>query len=136
MSMRHPVVGVAALLSALVALWIGLGVTPSRSSAFTIAFVAVETLGAIGGFALVAAAITRRGLVAARRLAIVTASVQLALAVVVVVLLVLSAAYLRGIYGALGEGLAWVSVVAAALVVEALALVPAIQLVVLLGRRR
>jgi hypothetical protein len=132
----HPILGVVALLSAAIALWIGLRVTPSRSSLFTLAFVAVEGLGGAGGLALVAAAVARRGLDGARRLAIVAASAQLALAAAIVVLLGLSAAYLRGIYGALGEGLAWAAVVAAALVVEALAIVPTVQLVVLLGRRR
>jgi hypothetical protein len=132
----HPILGVVALLSAAIALWIGLRVTPSRSSLFTLAFVAVEGLGVAGGLALVAAAVARRGLDGARRLAIVAAAAQLALAAAIVVLLGLSAAYLRGIYGALGEGLAWAAVVAAALVVEALAIVPIVQLVVLLGRRR
>jgi len=132
----HPLLGVVALVSSVLALWVGLTVTPSRSSAFTVAFVAVEALSAAAGLGLVGAAITTRGRAGARTFARVAATAQLALAAIVVVLLALSAAWLRGIYGALGEGLAWAAIVAAALVVEALAIVPIVQLVVLRERRR
>jgi hypothetical protein len=52
----------------------------------------------------------------------------LAFAAVVVVLLVASSAYLRGIYGPLGKGMAVMTLAVAALVVEGFALLPVFQL--------
>lgn len=107
--------------------WLGFVVAPGRALAWNIALAAVIALLAASGVALVA------GLRAARPLAIATHGLLLAFGAVTVALLVAGAAYLRGVYGALGQGAAWVSVVAAALVVELCGLLPIFQLRLLLG---
>jgi hypothetical protein len=56
-------------------------------------------------------------------------------ATVLLVLLASSAAYLSGVFGALGKGAAVIALVAAALVVEVYALLPLFQLRWLLARR-
>jgi hypothetical protein len=75
---------------------------------------------------------TAVGLVARARwgrlLGLVTCGTLLACAFVAVALLVASAAYLRGVYGAFGTGAALLSVVAAALIVELMVLLPAFQI--------
>jgi len=62
-----------------------------------------------------------------RLLGLATSVALLVCAFVVIALLVASAAYLRGIVGAFGEGAALVSLVAVALVVEFMVLLPAFQ---------
>lgn len=62
-----------------------------------------------------------------RLLGLATSVALLACALVVVALLVASAAYLRGIYGGFGEGAALVCWIAIALVVEFMVLLPAFQ---------
>jgi hypothetical protein len=63
----------------------------------------------------------------ARAVGLATSVTLLVVAFVAVALLVVSAAYLRGIFGAFGEGAAFVCVVAVALVVELMVLLPAFQ---------
>ncbi|MCU1279311.1 MAG: hypothetical protein JWM53_2857, partial [bacterium] len=63
-----------------------------------------------------------------RALATVACAVLVAFAAVVVILLVVSSAYLRGVYGPLGQGLSIITLLVAALVVEAFALLPLFQL--------
>lgn len=110
--------------------WFGFAFTPSRSTAFNVALALVCALLAAAGAALVA------GARIARPLAFAACGVLLAFAAVVILLLVASSAYLRGIYGPLGEGMAVMSLLVAALVVEAFALLPLFQLRFLLGQRR
>ena len=110
--------------------WFGFAFTPGRSTAFNVALAAVCALLAAAGVGLVAGARW------ARPVAVAACSVLLAFAAVVVVLLVASSAYLRGIYGPLGQGMAVMSLLVAALVVEAFALLPLFQLRFLLGQRR
>ena len=69
-------------------------------------------------------------------LGIVASVLLLAFAAVTVVLLVASSAYLKGVYGALGQGIAVVSLLIAALVIEGFALLPLFQLRFLLKKAR
>jgi hypothetical protein len=108
----------------------GFLVTPSRSRAFNGALLLVCALLAVAGVGLLAGARW------ARRAALVACAVLLAFAAVVVLLLVASSAYLHSIYGALGNGLALVTVCVALLVVEAFALLPLFELRFLLRRDR
>jgi hypothetical protein len=109
--------------------WVGFVLAPSRSTAFNLVLGAVCLLLAVGGVGLLLRA--RWGRVAA-----IAASVVLLLfSAVVIVLLVASSAYLRGVYGALGQGVAVLALVVAALVLEGFALLPLFQLRFLLGRR-
>jgi hypothetical protein len=109
-------------------LWFGFGFVPSRSTAFNVSLAAVSLALAAGGVGLLLRA--RWGRVVA-----IGASLALLLfAAVVVALLVASTAYLSGVYGAIGPGLAAVTLVIAALVVEVFALLPLFQLRFLLRR--
>ena len=109
--------------------WLGFVLTPGRSTLFNLALGVVCALLCVAGVGLLLGA--RWGRVAG----IAAASLLLAFSAVVIVLLVASMAYLRGIYGALGQGMAVLSLVVAALVLEAFALLPLFQLRFLLGRR-
>jgi hypothetical protein len=102
--------------------WFGFVFTPGRSTAFNVALGLVCALLAAGGAGLLAGARW------ARKLAVAACALLLAFSAVVIVLLVASSAYLRAIYGALGEGMAVMSLLVAALVVEAFALLPLFQL--------
>ncbi len=107
--------------------YLGFAVAPGRALAWNLALSTVILLLAASGVALVA------GVKAARPLAVATHALLLAFCATTVALLVAGAAYLRGVYGALGQGAAWVSLVAAALVVELCGLLPIFQLRLLLG---
>ena len=102
--------------------WFGFSLTPGRSLLFNSALALVCVVLALGGAGLLADA--RWG----KRVATVACWLLIAFAAVVVVLLVASSAYLRGIYGPLGKGMALISLAVAALVVEAFALLPLFQL--------
>jgi hypothetical protein len=102
--------------------WFGFVLTPGRSTAFNVALALVCALLAAAGAGLLAGA--RFG----RPLARVACIALLAFAGVVVILLVAASAYLRGVYGPLGTGIATVTLAVAALVVEAFALLPIFQL--------
>lgn len=106
----------------------GLWIAPGRSHAFDAALITVSALLAAGGVGLLLGA--RWG----RTLAIAASALLLVFAAVTVLLLVASSAYLRGVYGALGEGIALVSLLVAALVVEGFALLPIFQLRFLLRK--
>jgi hypothetical protein len=109
--------GFAALYLAL-----GLGAARGRSLAFDLALGAVCALLIASGAAQLARARM------ARRLAIAAAGLLLAFTATVVALLVASWAYLRGVWGPLGEGAAWVSLISAALVIELCGIWPLFQL--------
>src|SRR5205807_5715449 len=109
--------------------WLGFVLISSRSTPFNLALALVCVLLAVAGVGLILGA--RWG-----RLAGIAASALLLLfSAVVITLLVASSAYLRGIYGALGQGVAVLTLIVAALVLEAFALLPLFQLRFLLGRR-
>lgn len=113
---------VANLIFAAFYAWIGFSVAPSRHAWFAPALGAVVLLLAVAGLTL----LTR--VRHARRVAQIAQTTLLAFAAVVLVLLVASAAYLRSIYGPLGQGMAAITLVVAALVVELCALLPILQL--------
>jgi hypothetical protein len=102
--------------------WFGFVLTPGRSAAFNFALAVVCVVLAAAGAALVADA--RWG----KRLAAVACWLLLAFAGVVVILLIASSAYLRGVYGPLGKGMALITLAVAALVIEAFAILPVLQL--------
>lgn len=102
--------------------WFGFVLTPGRSTAFNVALAVVCVLLAAGGAGLVANA--RWG----RALATLACVMLVAFAAVVVLLLVISSAYLRGVFGPLGQGMSIMTLLVAALVVEAFALLPLFQL--------
>lgn len=110
--------------------WFGFVFTPGRSLPFNLALACVCALLAGGGVGLLAGA--RWG----RAAAIAACALLLAFTAVVLVGLVASSAYLRGIYGPLGQGMAVMCLLVAALVIEAFALLPLFQLRFLLGRAR
>jgi hypothetical protein len=110
--------------------WFGFVFVPGRSTLFNMALAAVAGLMVVAGIGLIWRA--KWGCV----LAIVASVVLLAFTAVVLVGLVVSSAYLSGVYGALGQGMAVTCLLVAALVVEAFGLLPLFQLRFLLGRQR
>jgi hypothetical protein len=68
------------------------------------------------------------------RAAVVGCALLLLVAVLLLVLILLSASFLAGVYGAMGRGAATIAVLAGALVIEFLGLLPAFQLKFLLTR--
>jgi hypothetical protein len=108
--------------------WIGFALVPGRSTAFNAALAAVVLLLLASGVSLLVGARW------ARRLGVVAAAALLVFAAVVISGLTMSAAYVRGIYGPLGRGVAVLAVCAAALAVEIFALVPIFQLRFLLKK--
>jgi hypothetical protein len=107
---------------AVVYAWFGFVLTPGRSTTFNLALALLCVLLGAAGVGLVAGARW------SRQLATVTCWALLLFAAVVVVLLVASSAYLRGVYGPLGKGMAVMTLLVAALVVEGFALLPLFQL--------
>jgi hypothetical protein len=108
---------------------LGLFVAPSRSALFNGSLMVVAGLLGLAGLALLL-----RWPVG-RRLGIVACVALLVFSVVVLALLVASSAFLYGVYGPLGRGMALLSLVIAALVVELFALLPLFQLRALLRHR-
>lgn len=102
--------------------WFGFVLTPGRSTAFNLALALVCVLLAGAGAGLLAGARW------SRTLATVACWTLLVFSAVVVALLVASSAYLRGVYGPLGQGIAVLTLLVAALVIEAFALLPLFQL--------
>jgi hypothetical protein len=97
-------------------------VVPGRSLIFSIVVAAICVLMTSAGIALLL------GVRLARKLAIASSVALLLFCASTILLLVASAAYLHGIYGPLGEGATWVSLVVAALLVEICGLLPIVQL--------
>jgi hypothetical protein len=109
--------------------WVGFVLAPGRSRPFDVGLALVCALLVVAGVGLLLRA--RWG----RAAAIAASALLLAFSAAVLVALVASAAYLRGVYGALGQGMAVLTLIIAALVVELFALLPLFQLRFLLGRR-
>jgi hypothetical protein len=110
--------------------WFGFVFTPGRSAVFNAVLGLVVAVLALAGIGLIA------GVRWARALGVLASILLLAFAAVVVSLLVASSAYLSGIYGAIGRGMAVITLIIAAVVVEAFALLPLFQLRFLLGKPR
>ena len=121
--------GALDLLFAALYAYIGFVLAPSRMRWFQIALAAVLLLLTLSGIHLLLH--TRW----ARLFGTLAAAVLLLFSALVVVGLCSSAAYLRGIYGAVGEGLAVMTLVCAALVIEFFALLPLFQLRALWPKR-
>jgi hypothetical protein len=102
--------------------WFGFVFTPGRSTAFNVALAVVCILLAGGGVGLLF------DLPWGRLLARAACWLLLAFAFVVVALLVVSSAILRGAYGPLGQGISVMTLLVAALVVEGFGLLPLFQL--------
>ncbi len=109
--------------------WIGFVLAPAHWLPFSVGLAFTCVLLAVGGLGLV---FHQRW---ARPAAIAASIVLLVFAALVILGLVASSAYLRGIYGALGQGMAVMALIVAALVIELFALLPLFQLRFLLGRR-
>ena len=114
--------GAADLAFAALYAWLGFVVAPSRWRWWNATLAVVVALLLVAGIGLIA----RAGW--ARKLAIATHAALLLVGAIAIALLVASAAYLRGVYGPIGEGLAGVSLVAAALLVELFGILPVVQL--------
>jgi hypothetical protein len=102
--------------------WVGLVLAPSRQLLFSLALGLVVALLAAAGLGLLL------GVPGARRLALLAQALLLAFAATVVALLVASAAYLRGVYGPLGQAASAIALLVAALVLEGCGLLPLLQL--------
>lgn len=102
--------------------WLGFVVAPGRAAWWNILLAAIVGLLAAAGMGLLAGA--RWG----RAVALVAQAALAAFCLVVVALLVASAAYLRGIYGPVGQGMALATLLVAALVVEVSGLLPWFQI--------
>ena len=122
--------GTLDLIFAALYAYLGFGLAPGRSHAFNFALGLVCVMLAVAGVGLLLR--TRW----ARPVAIVASALLLVFAAATVTLLVMSSAYLRGIYGTLGQGMAAICLAVAALVLELFALLPLFQLRFLLGRAR
>jgi hypothetical protein len=102
---------------------------PSRAWSFTALVWLLSALLAAGGVGMILD--TRLG----HRLAQVASVVMLAACLILILLLVSSAAYLHGIYDGVGQVGAAISLLAACLAVELVGLLPALQLAYLRRRR-
>src|SRR5262245_56543573 len=114
--------GLANLAFAALYAWIAYVLAPSRRPAFPIGVGAVCLLLAGSGVGLLAGA--RWGV----RLALVACWTLVVGCALVVAALVLSSAYLRGVYGGFGRGAAVVSLLVAALVIELGGLLPLFEI--------
>lgn len=122
--------GALDLLSALGYALLFTVVIPSRSVAFTISALAVSAVCAAGGVGMLVRAPW------GRRVAAGSALVMLGACGVLLLLLLSSAAYLHGIYDGVGQAAAAIALVTAALTIELVGLLPALQLAFLRRRRR
>ena len=100
-----------------------LHLAPSRTAGFTVLAVGLSGLLAAGG---VATLLPGKG---ARRLAMAACGVMVAACVALITLLLMSAAYLHGIYDGIGQAGAAIAVLVAAVALEAVGLVPGLQLI-------
>jgi hypothetical protein len=102
--------------------WIAYDLAPDRRPLFPLAVGLCASLLALSGVGLLLRARF------ARRLALAACWFLLAGCAAIVIALVLSSAYLRGVYGGFGKGAAVVSLLFAALVVELAGLLPIFEI--------
>jgi hypothetical protein len=115
--------GIADLVAASLYIYLFTAVVPSRSGTFTAVAVLISLLLAAGGVAMFFQPARW-----ARRLAAISAGVLLAACIALILLLLSSAAYLHGIYDGIGQAGAAIGLLAAALAIEVVGLLPALQL--------
>ena len=118
------------LLLAGVYLLVFLHLAPSRSAGFTALAVGLCGLLAAGGVATLLPGTW------ARRLAMTACGVMVAACALLITLLLMSAAYLHGIYGGIGQAGSAIAILVAAVALEAVGLVPGLQLAHLWRRGR
>lgn len=122
--------GVVDLLLAGIYIYVFVELVPSRSGVFTAVaelFAAVMAAGGVGMFFLRSWG---------RRLATISAGLMVLVCLVLLALLVASAAYLHGIYGGVGQAGVVLALIAALLTFQLVGLVPALQLAYLWRTRR
>ena len=111
------------LLLAGVYLLVFLHLAPTRSAGFTALAVGLSGLLAAGG---VATLLPGKG---ARRMAMGVCGIMVAACLALLTLLLMSAAYLHGIYGGIGQAGSAIALLVAAVALEAVGLVPGLQLI-------
>jgi hypothetical protein len=109
--------------------WLGFHLLPSRSLVFNGALALVVALLVVSGLGLLTGARW------ARALGLVASLTMIGFVSWLLLGLVASSAYLAGVYGPLGKGMAVLSIGIAALVVELFGLVPLFQLRFLLKQK-
>jgi hypothetical protein len=114
--------GIADLALAALYLLLFLKLVPARSTAITLIATTLALVTAAGGVGMFLFTVW------GRRIAAICASVMLLACAVLILLLVASAAYLHGIYDGIGEAGVAFALLAAALSIELVGLVPALQL--------
>ena len=114
--------GVLDLLVAGLYVYIFIALVPSRSSLFTAIAMGLCALLAAGGVGLISGASW------GRKVAAVAAGAWLLACAVLITLLLMSAAYLHGIYNGIGQAGAAIGMLMAALAFELVGLLPALQL--------
>lgn len=132
---RPWIYGVLSLLMAAVQAYVMIKVTPNRHAWAQTLLLAIPTFTAAMGIATIAGALLRaRGARAAWIAAVAGGAITLIVTVIVLSLLLASAAFLAGVYGSFGKGASFGVLGAAALIVELVAILPALQLKYLLTR--
>jgi membrane-associated HD superfamily phosphohydrolase len=116
------VFGALDILAALFYIVLFTWIVPSRSSAFTVLVWAVSLLLAAGGVGLIL------GSGWGRRLAFIASVTFVVICVLLLLLLLSSVAYLHGIYDGVGQAGAAIGLLAAALTIELVGLLPLLQL--------
>jgi hypothetical protein len=116
------VFGVLDLLAALFYIVLFTWIVPSRSAGFTVLVWALSLLLGAGGIGLILG--SRWG----RRLAFIASVTFVVICVVLLLLLLSSVAYLHGIYDGVGQAGAAIGLLAAALTIEVVGLLPLLQL--------
>lgn len=111
-------------------IWLFSSLVPSRSGGFTAVVWLLSALLAAGGVGLLT------GSSLGRKVAAAACIVMLVACFALILLLVSSAAYLHGIYDGIGQAGAAIALLAAALAVEVIGLLPALQLAHLWRLRR
>ena len=131
---RAPLDWVYAILDITLAglyLFVFFHLAPSRSPAFNAVVVALCALLTAGGVGMLVP-----GWGAARKVSVAACLVMLSGCAVLITLLLFSAAYLHGIYNGIGQAGAAIGVLVAAIAIEAVGLIPGLQLAYVIRRRR
>jgi len=115
--------GVLDLLFATLYAYVFLMLVPSRSVAITMAALFFTGIMAAGGVGMLVRAPW------GRKVAVISSILMLAVCLTLILLLAASAAYLHGIYDGIGQAGVAISIIVAALTLEAVGLLPLLQLI-------